>query len=244
MPTANPPELSAAELELKRLGRRRLIGAMTIGLLAIVILPMIFDPEPRKKQAARQEIEVQIPPNEGLPPLPTPVASLPAVEAASPKELHKDSGNVVGNGGQAAGVVPADVVTAKVSAAEPDKTNKAKPDAVVPSASKSASAKLGAATSTATASQPPLPNNAKPVSPTALSGFVIQLGAYKDADNAKALVVRMQEAKLPVFTDVLPVKTGTVTRVRVGPFPSKEKADGALAKVKLAGVDGKVVPLP
>jgi DedD protein len=77
-----------------------------------------------------------------------------------------------------------------------------------------------------------------------MAGFVIQLGAYKDADNAKALVARMKELKLPVFTDVLPVKTGTVTRVRVGPFLSKEKADGALAQVKLAGVDGKVVPLP
>jgi cell division septation protein DedD len=47
-----------------------------------------------------------------------------------------------------------------------------------------------------------------------------------------------------VFTDNLPVKTGTVIRVRVGPFTSKEKADSALAQVKLAGVDGKVVPLP
>jgi len=30
----------------------------------------------------------------------------------------------------------------------------------------------------------------------------------------------------------------------VGPFPTKEIADGALVQVKLAGVDGKVVPLP
>ncbi|MEQ1519007.1 MAG: SPOR domain-containing protein [Usitatibacteraceae bacterium] len=41
----------------------------------------------------------------------------------------------------------------------------------------------------------------------------------------------------------MPIKTGTATRVRVGPFPTREKADSALARIKLAGADGKIVPL-
>jgi DedD protein len=244
MPTANPPELTAAELELKRRGRRRLIGALTMGLLAIVVLPMIFDSEPRRKQAARQEIEVQIPPKDGLPPLPTPVApAATAVEAAA-----KDSGKVGDKSSPSALVAPADVATAKVSAGDQEKSGKTKLDAVAAPPTRPAPAKLEpkveVAPPLATSTTPPPISAKQPSPPAAMAGFVIQLGAYKDADNAKALVARMKELKLPVFTDVLPVKTGTVTRVRVGPFLSKEKADGALAQVKLAGVDGKVVPLP
>src|SRR3954467_7930988 len=33
---------------LKRRGRRRLVGAVALGLLAVVGLPMVFDPEPRR----------------------------------------------------------------------------------------------------------------------------------------------------------------------------------------------------
>ena len=32
---------------LKRLGRRRLVGAIALVLLAVIVLPMVFDPEPR-----------------------------------------------------------------------------------------------------------------------------------------------------------------------------------------------------
>ncbi|MCA3085500.1 MAG: SPOR domain-containing protein [Rhodocyclaceae bacterium] len=247
MPTANPPELSAAELELKRRGRRRLIGALTIGLLAIVVLPMIFDSEPRKKQAVRQEIEVQIPPKEGLPPLPPPAAPAASLVEASPKGVGDTIGKVDVKGSPVAVTAAAGAATAKVSAAEPDKSGKPKPEVVAALPAKSAPAKSDAkqvAPPPAVAAVPP-PDSAKAPSTTAAAtGFVIQLGAYRDADNAKALVARMKEVKLPVFTDELPVKSGTVTRVRVGPFPTKEIADGALVQVKLAGVDGRVVPLP
>ena len=33
---------------LKRRGRRRLVGAVALVLLAVIVLPMVFDPEPRR----------------------------------------------------------------------------------------------------------------------------------------------------------------------------------------------------
>ena len=33
---------------LKRRGRRRLVGAVALVLLAVIVLPMVFDPEPRE----------------------------------------------------------------------------------------------------------------------------------------------------------------------------------------------------
>src|SRR5712692_7167544 len=43
---------------LKRRGRRRLVGAVALVLAAVVILPMVFDPEPRRAEAP---VSVRIP---------------------------------------------------------------------------------------------------------------------------------------------------------------------------------------
>ena len=71
----------------------------------------------------------------------------------------------------------------------------------------------------------------------------MQVGAFKDAENTKQIVAQAKTAKLPVYTDTVATANGSVTRVRVGPFSSKQKADAALAQLKLSGSDGKIVPL-
>jgi DedD protein len=43
---------------LKRRGRRRLVGAVGLVLLAVIVLPMVFDPEPRN---ALPPVSVRIP---------------------------------------------------------------------------------------------------------------------------------------------------------------------------------------
>ncbi|HUQ73695.1 MAG TPA: SPOR domain-containing protein, partial [Burkholderiales bacterium] len=43
---------------LKRRGRRRLVGAVALVLLAVIVLPMVFDPEPKSTLAP---VEVRIP---------------------------------------------------------------------------------------------------------------------------------------------------------------------------------------
>jgi DedD protein len=43
---------------LKRRGRRRLVGAVALVLAAVVVLPMVFDPEPRRADAP---VSVRIP---------------------------------------------------------------------------------------------------------------------------------------------------------------------------------------
>lgn len=43
---------------LKRRGRRRLVGAVALVLLAVIVLPMVFDPEPRAPAPA---VSVRIP---------------------------------------------------------------------------------------------------------------------------------------------------------------------------------------
>ena len=217
MAASNYPEISATELELKRRGRRRLIGAITIGLLAIVFLPMIFDSEPKRSGQAMktQDISVQVPSKEGQPALPAPSAA-PVV------------------------VVPA----------PPPATLRATPDATKPVATETGndatapvSSPPAAKVTTKPAAKAEKVAKAEAALPAGNTGFVVQLGVYSDADNAKQVIAKMKEARLAVYTENIPIKSGNATRVRVGPFATRDKADTALAQVQLAGADGKIVPI-
>jgi DedD protein len=53
---------------------------------------------------------------------------------------------------------------------------------------------------------------------------------------------KLTAAKVTHFIERLP--GSELTRLRAGPYKSREEADKALAAVKGAGLDGKVVPLP
>jgi DedD protein len=68
---------------LKRRGRRRLVGAVALVLLAVIVLPMVFDPEPKSTQAP---VSVLIPgENEAQPFAPKP-APKPATKAEPPAQ--------------------------------------------------------------------------------------------------------------------------------------------------------------
>ncbi len=217
---ASTAPLSATELELKRRGRRRLIGAVTLGLVAIVVLPMIFDAEPKRATKSGQEISIQIPPKNGLPPLPVPGVPAKAVIEAAPKTLPPPT--------PAAAPAPPPVAVVL-----PDKPVAAPATALVPPTAPAAAPKPAAAPAPAAAA----PSNVK-------SGFVVQVGAFRDADNAKQIIEQMKAAKLPVFTDTVTVVGGKVTRVRLGPFTARPQAEAMVAQVKLAGAEGKVVAYP
>ena len=60
---------------LKRRGRRRLVGAVALVLLAVIVLPMVFDPEPR---AAAPPVSVRIPGEDDAPFKPKPPPQKPA----------------------------------------------------------------------------------------------------------------------------------------------------------------------
>ncbi|HUQ28236.1 MAG TPA: SPOR domain-containing protein [Usitatibacter sp.] len=69
--------------EIRRRGRRRLIGAIALVVLAVVFVPMILDSEPRPK---RTEPSLEIPAKDNVPPLPAPApkAVAPAPAAVTP----------------------------------------------------------------------------------------------------------------------------------------------------------------
>lgn len=70
---------------LKRRGRRRLVGAVALVLAAVIVLPMVFDPEPR---GSGSTVSVRIPGEDETPFAPrlvTKKPELPPVTAQAPK---------------------------------------------------------------------------------------------------------------------------------------------------------------
>ena len=73
----------------------------------------------------------------------------------------------------------------------------------------------------------------------ALSSFTIALFAQRD--NAQRAFDRLQAAGLPATTQELSRNGGRLTRVRVGPFASREQADAAARQIRALQLDAVVV---
>jgi DedD protein len=76
--------------------------------------------------------------------------------------------------------------------------------------------------------------------PVSSQHFVVQLGAFSNAENVHQLCDRLAAVGVVTYTEKLP---SGATRVRVGPYADKAQADKVLAKINAAGVQAQVVPL-
>lgn len=74
--------------------------------------------------------------------------------------------------------------------------------------------------------------------------YVVQLGAFSNAANARTLQRKLQENKFKAYTEVIRSSGGERTRVRVGPYDSREAAEKArqrMRALKLVIGDASVV---
>jgi DedD protein len=120
------------------------------------------------------------------------------------------------------------------SAAAP-KTSATAPNAPTPG--KSAPSASSPAPS---ASSPP------PIEPRAglpHDGFAVQLAAFADDKGANALAGRLKRAGYTAYTEPLKTSKGTLWRVRVGPYPSRDAALAARDKLKTEGQSGIVAAI-
>ena len=189
-------------IEIRRRGRRRLVGAVAIVALLVVFVPMLLDSEPHHEAA---EPSMQIPSPDKAPPLPPPKAR----PAPAPTPPAGTAAVVLAN----PAVVPANPA---VVPANP---------AVVPANPAVAPAKAGAQ------------------SPT-LQGFAVQVGAYRDEKTLGEARAKLAAAGVAHYTERLEGSQAGLTRLRAGPFPTREAAEKAKAALKADALDGQVVPLP
>jgi len=79
----------------------------------------------------------------------------------------------------------------------------------------------------------PVVERAKAEAALAGEQFIVPAGAYVDPSS---VIDRLKAAKIPYYTEPIATKAGTVTRVRAGPFASRDAADRVLQQLKDLGL--------
>ena len=78
--------------------------------------------------------------------------------------------------------------------------------------------------------------------PPVKDGFSVQLAAFSDDKGANSLANRLKRTGYPAYTEPLKTSRGTLWRVRVGPYPTRDAATGVRDKLKAEGQSGIVAP--
>lgn len=247
--------------------RRRLIGAAALLGVGVVGFPLLFETQPRPIPV---DITIEIPRKEGAPSLPLPP---PRTASAAAATARVSSGVVAERSADAprepaATVTRSDAPTSAAAArkepvaprseAVPAPKPAAKPEARSddgvrarallegqPPASASNPAASKPATVVATA-QPtkPAATSADTAKPDVGSGrFVVQVGAYGEANSARDMRQRVDKLGLKSYTQVVEIDGARRIRVRVGPFAAREEAEKAAGTLKDAGLPAAVLTL-
>lgn len=235
--------------------RRRLMGAAVLLAVGVIGFPMLFETQPRPLPV---DLPFLLP--EGAGRKLSPATSAPALPKPPP-----DAGVESGPVGQAA-VAPA---VAAVSASASGTSNRlpspasaaAAPTPAKPASAALAPARVAQAAVKASAANPgvaeaasPVPAASRPaaalksqpaaVEAAAGSGrFVVQVGAYNDAERLRAARQKLEKLGLKSYTQDVDTASGKRTRVRVGPFPTRKEADAVAAKVKASGMQADILAL-
>ena len=195
---------------LKRRGRRRLIGAIALVLAAVIVLPMVFDQQPRQTPTT---VNIRIP-REDSGTFSPKVAPKPPAAPSHAKEPEAPAAGTppspAGGGAPGAAAAPAGV---------PAEPAKPKPDSDR--------------------------ERARAEAALANAEYVVPVAALSNTDRVRALTSKLAAAKIPFYTEPVSTASGKVTRVRAGPFGSREEAERARARLERLGLKpGSVAQRP
>jgi len=201
-------------MALRRRARRRLVGAIAIALSAVLILPMLFDPEPRP---LGPDVDIRIPaPSSAFEAAPETAPALPAaVDVDEPPPQVAEPTLPTPAARPAPATAPVEARTEKAEERGADKVANKVADKVIDKA----------------AVKPPPPPLPKPTGAFASHGFYLQLGAFTSESNARQLQEKVDAAGFKVSM----ADSNGQYRVRVGPIPEKDRALEMQAKLKAKG---------
>ena len=249
-----PPAPQTIEV-VRRRARHRLIGAAVLVLLGVLGFPMLFDTEPRPVVG---DIPIEIPARGATPALaetrdPGVTSGSVAVEAAPAEPLKQDSANPSAVAaadsldGQEEVVAPAEKPSGDTAAKSAPKSDKV-PDAAAQEAARTAARDKEArdkeeASKAAAAESARAKALLESKAPAGAERLVVQVGAFAEAQSARATRLKLERAGFKTYTHVAETSAGKLIRVRVGPFSSRSEADKAAAKVKALGLPARILSL-
>ncbi len=230
---------------VRRRARHRLIGAVVLVLVAVVGFPLLFDTQPRPVAV---DTPIVIPDRQSTPPLSS-AAVVPAGQAPA-KPLLPVSEPVTA---QASLDPREEVVPAPV--APPSKAEPVKPESVKPEPAKTASPAEKVADKEPVAKPQPTPpvKADKPAAvakaqddgskaqsllegkqpPKATAGrVIIQVGAFSDPAKVREVRSKLEQVGVKTYTQVVEKDGKSTTRIRVGPYETREEADKVAARIR------------
>ena len=260
------PQAESIEV-MRRRARHRLIGAAVLVAARVIGFPLLFDTQPRPIPV---DIPIEIPDRNKVAPLvvPAPVADAPAAKPAAPvtpepaptaavqrpAPSRTAAANGLADGEElvpSARPAPAKPTPAPAAASAPAAAA-AKPEVkhdgkqpAAPAPSPAPEPKPARADDSARARA--LLEGRSTDAPAAAGAeearFIVQVGAFADAEKAREARTKVERAGLKTYTQVVDTKDGKRTRVRVGPFTNRAEADKAAARIKALDLSASVLTL-
>lgn len=238
--------------ELRGRARRRLIGALALVLAAVIIVPMLFDsPAPEDGQLATPVVVPAIVPPETTngvamaptaPDTPAPGADAGSttpdapVPAAGPEpDSTAPSATEPAAGQSAAAPQPAPEPPA---APEPAPAKKPEPESKPEPKPKAATERTDDGSVAIALLEGRSPSKPAPAAAAEKGSFVLQVAAYTSDKDAEVRRDRLVSAGVTNAYVENAVSGGKTTyRLRVGPFPTRDAAQAAQARLRALGYD-------
>jgi len=211
----------------KKRARRRLVGAVTLALSAIIVLPMVLDPEPKP---VSQDVVIDISSRIKSPQAPKKDQD-PAQPATPQAASSASAAPAVAVAAVAGAAVAATVGKPKAAVAEPAKPPAKPSESVAPQVVKTNKA----------ASAESKTSEAKTAESVPQGKLIIQVAALATQKKAAELQARLKNAGIKSHTQKLATQAGERIRVRVGPFATRKEADGMCAKLGKIGLQCTLV---
>jgi DedD protein len=229
---AAAPQTASEVVEVARSkARRRLIGAAVLLGIGVIAFPLIFETQPRPIPV---DIPIVVPSRDGAPPLAMPTPTTTAATKPAAARAASDA-------------APAPKLANKlpdiVEKAEPDKAPVAKPAEKKPAVKPADKPADKPVEKVADKPAMAVPAVSAAASAPAAERFVIQVGAFAEDDAVREARSKIEKLGLRTYIQAVDTKEGKRTRVRLGPYASREEADKAAAKLKAAGLVAAVLTL-
>lgn len=258
---ARTPQAESIEV-MRRRARHRLIGAAVLVLVGVIGFPLLFDTQPRPVPV---DIPIEIPDRNKVAPLvvPAPVAEAPVAKPATPAAPQ-----VAAPAAQRASAprsAAANGLTEGEELVQSPRPSVPKPAAAAPTVAAAAPAAAPKPDTKPPVAPAPAPEpkpaqrpddsararallEGRSAEPSASanaeeSRFIVQVGAFADAEKAREARTKVERAGLKTYTQVVDTKDGKRTRVRVGPFTNRAEADKAAARIKALELSASVLTL-
>ncbi len=230
--------------------RRRLIGAAVLLAVGVIAFPLLFETQPR---AIPVDLPIEIPRKDAVAPLPPPPKSAKVAPAAAAPASAVDIAPAAVAEPVAAVTAPVPTPTTSASGSKPAPKPAAEPKspptaALTAKDAERAKALLEAKPATsAVKAAPTLPAatvaTAAAASDSRGARFVVQVGAFADVAAVREARSKVEALGLKTYAQAVETDKGTRTRVRAGPFETREEALKVQARLKAAGLPGAVLAL-